>query len=246
MGAEETAQQNIPCHVAIIMDGNGRWAQRRLLPRTEGHRAGAKSLENVIEVAATVGVRYLTVFAFSTENWKRPESEVSALMKMLEYHLHNTSKKLIKNDIRLRVIGERERLSEGVQKAIKEVEEASRNCQRMDFIMALSYGGRREIVEATRKIAEKVQAGDLAPSEISEATLTNNMYLPDVPDPDLLIRTSGECRISNFLLWQLAYAEIVVKDVFWPDFGKEEFLDCLKQYAKRDRRYGLTQEQISK
>ena len=244
--SQEPLEKKIPRHVAIIMDGNGRWAKNRNLPRIEGHRAGGKTLETIISVAARAGVRYLTVYAFSTENWNRPQMEVSALMKMLEFHLANTAKKLIKNNIRFRVIGERSRLSPSIQNKIAEVEEASKNCSVMDVIVALSYGGRQEIVEATKKIASQVTDGSMSIDSIDENCLSQNMYLPDVPDPDLMIRTSGECRISNFLLWQLAYSEIVVKDCYWPDFDEETFKACLLEYSNRHRRFGLTQEQIDK
>lgn len=242
--SQDLLEKKIPRHVAIIMDGNGRWAKSRNLPRIEGHRAGGKTLEKIISVAAKTGVRYLTVYAFSTENWNRPQMEVSALMKMLEFHLANTAKKLIKNNIRFRVIGERYRLSPSIQKKIAEVEEASKDCSVMDVIVALSYGGRQEIVEATKKIASQVLDGSISVDSIDEKCLSQNMYLPDVPDPDLMIRTSGECRISNFLLWQLAYSEIVVKDCYWPDFDEEIFKSCLLEYSNRNRRFGLTQEQI--
>ncbi|MGI6523848.1 MAG: isoprenyl transferase [Bdellovibrionota bacterium] len=239
-----TKDSKIPQHVAIIMDGNGRWAKKRFLPRSEGHRAGGKTLQTIIEVAAKSGVRYLTVFAFSTENWKRPKEEVDALMDLLKNYLTNNTEDLIKNNIRVRVIGDISRLSVEIQEAILKVESDSKDCSGMDFIVALSYGGRSEIVAAVQKIAQEVVAGRLDPQDISEETVTANMYLPEVPDPDLLIRTSGECRISNFLLWQLAYSEIVVADLCWPDFKEKDFLDCLAQYEKRNRRYGLTQEQI--
>jgi len=235
----------IPQHVAIIMDGNGRWAQSRGLLRIEGHRRGAQALRATVKAAAEFGVRYLTVFAFSTENWNRPQIEVAALMKMLRFHLSSTSKEMIENDVRMRFIGDRKRLPSSVLALIEKVEEASAKCSRLELIIALSYGGRAEIVASAASIARDVLAGKITLEQIDEAIFSKYLYLPDVPDPDLLIRTSGECRISNFLLWQLAYAEIVIRDLYWPDFNKDEFFACLKQFAQRHRRYGLTEEQVS-
>lgn len=238
------AVQVVPRHVAIIMDGNGRWAKRRFMPRIEGHRNGAKSVRMVVEECRRLGVRYLTLFAFSTENWRRPQDEVGGLMSLFVQHLESELELLLKNDIRLRAMGDTSRLPESVRAMLQRNEERTKNLKGMDLILAVSYGGRDELVQAARKIARSVKAGELDPESISEETFGRHLYLPDVPDPDLLIRTSDETRISNFLLWQLAYAEIVVTPVLWPDFNRDEFHRCLNVFAGRNRRFGLTQEQV--
>lgn len=239
-GAQDTV---FPTHVAIIMDGNGRWAKRRMLPRVEGHRAGAKTVRMVCEESRRLGIRYLTLYAFSSENWQRPKDEVSALMKLFTQYLESELETLLKNDIRLRSIGDREKLPSGVRELLELNEERTKNAKGMDLILALSYGGRDEIVHAVRSIASEVERGEIEPKEITASDVTRSLYAPEVPDPDLLIRTSNENRISNFLLWQLAYSEIVVSPVLWPDFSKEEYLRCLDEFAKRERRFGLTDEQ---
>jgi len=236
--------KRIPTHLAVIMDGNGRWAKRRLLPRVEGHRAGAKSVRMVVEEARRLGVRYLTLFAFSSENWSRPEAEVSALMKLFAQYLESELELLLQNGIRLRAMGELGRLPGVVQEILARNQERTAAMSEMDLILAVSYGGRDELVRAAQRIAERVQNGETSPREIDAKMLSQNLYLPDVPDPDLLIRTSDECRISNFLLWQLAYSEIVVTPVLWPDFSRAELTRCLAEYAGRERRFGLTEEQI--
>jgi undecaprenyl diphosphate synthase len=230
-------------HVAIIMDGNGRWAKGRLLPRIEGHRAGAKTVRMVVEESRRLGVRYLTLFTFSTENWRRPVSEVGALMQLFAQYLESELDLLLKNGIRLRSIGDRSRLPEPVQNLLSKTEKATEKNTGMDLILALSYGGREEIASAARRIAEEVKAGSLSAEQINEDTFRNYLYAPDVPDVDLLVRTSDEFRISNFLLWQLAYSEMVVTPVAWPEFGKDEFLRCIEEYGTRVRRFGLTDEQ---
>ena len=235
----------IPQHVAIIMDGNGRWAQARHMPRVEGHRQGAKTVRMVVEESRRIGVRYLSLYAFSTENWQRPKEEVWALMKLFEKYLVSELDLLNKNGIRLRIIGNRDRLPEGVQKAAQHAEEATAKNTDMDLILAVSYGGREELVAAAQAVAKRVATGEILPEEISEDDMRAGLYAPTVPDPDVLIRTSDESRISNFLLWQLAYSEIVVSDVCWPDFSKETYLGCLRQFSSRSRRYGLTEEQIA-
>ncbi len=238
--------QAIPRHVAIIMDGNGRWAKRRFMPRIEGHRNGAKSVRTLVEECRRLGVRYLTLFAFSTENWRRPQEEVGGLMSLFVQHLESELDLLLKNDIRLRAMGDTSRLPPAVRDMLKRNEERTASKSGMDLILAVSYGGRDELVRAARKMARAAQAGEIDPEEITEDSFGRYLYLPDVPDPDLLIRTSDETRISNFLLWQLAYAEIVVSPVLWPDFTRDEFHRCLNVFAGRNRRFGLTQEQVER
>lgn len=225
------------------MDGNGRWAKSKHLPRLEGHRQGAKSVRMVVEEACRLGIRYLTVYAFSTENWGRPGDEVSGLMKLFQMYLENELSLFVEHDVRLRAIGDRERLPAAVKLALQNAEEKTKNARRMDFIIAISYGGREEIMNAARMYAEDVKAGKAETSELNEKNFSEYLYAPDVPDVDLLIRTSDEYRISNFLLWQAAYAEIVVTPTFWPDFSPEEFERCLYEYSTRQRRFGLTGDQ---
>jgi undecaprenyl diphosphate synthase len=235
----------VPAHVAIIMDGNGRWAKRRFLPRVEGHRNGAKSVRMVVEESRRLGIRYLTLFAFSTENWRRPQDEVGGLMQLFVQYLESELELLLRNGIRLRAMGDRSRLPTAVREVLERNEERTRDLDGMDLILAVSYGGRDEIVQAARRIGEAVASGEMAPESITEESFSGFLYLPDVPDPDVLIRTSDETRISNFLLWQLAYSEIVVSRTLWPDFSRDEFYRCLNAFAGRNRRFGLTQEQIS-
>ena len=227
-----------PVHVAIIMDGNGRWARGRGLPRTAGHRRGAEAVKTAAESAAQLGVQYLTLFGFSSENWKRPRAEISDLMGLLRYYLQNELDYLCKQGVRLRVIGERERLASDIVDLIEWVErQTPANC-RLTLIIALSYGSRAEIADASRRLAERAAAGLLRPTDIDEKMLSENLYTADIPDPDLLIRTSGEKRISNFLLWQLAYAEFIFLDTPWPDFSREDFIEALREFRRRERRYG--------
>ena len=234
----------VPRHVAIIMDGNGRWAKKRFLPRVEGHRNGAKSVRSTVEEARRLGVRYLTLFAFSTENWRRPSDEVGGLMQLFVRHLESELDVLLKNGVRLRAMGDVDRLPAGVRDLLRKNEEKTKHLDGMDLILAVSYGGRDEVVQAMKKIGRAIKAGELDPEAITEQMVSNSLYLPDVPDPDLLIRTSDETRISNFLLWQLAYSEIVVTPVLWPDFTTDEFHRCLHVFAGRNRRFGRTQDQI--
>jgi undecaprenyl diphosphate synthase len=238
------ASANVPSHVAIIMDGNGRWAKQRLFPRIEGHRAGAKAVRMVVEESRRLGIRYLTLFSFSTENWLRPKEEVSALMRLFCQYVESERDLLLKHSIRLRAIGDRSRLPSDVRESLERVEAETRGGSEMQLILALSYGGRDEIAAAARALAERVKRGEIQPEDITPELVSSCMYAPDVPDPDLLIRTSDEFRISNFLLWQLAYSEIVVTKCFWPAFSKEEFARCLEEYSGRKRRFGLTDEQI--
>lgn len=241
----ELTAQSIPTHVAIIMDGNGRWAKSRSLGRLAGHRAGAKTVRTIVEESRRLGIRYLTLYAFSTENWGRPEEEVSGLMSLLIEHLRSELNTLTKNNIRLRAIGSMELLPQQVSNVLKDVIEQTKNNVGMDLILALSYGGRDEILSATKKIAEKVSSGQLSASDISAETFKQYLYAPDVPDPEVLIRTSNEYRVSNFLLWQIAYSELVITKVSWPDFTAADYRACLLEFAARTRRYGLTDEQVA-
>jgi undecaprenyl diphosphate synthase len=232
------AKANLPKHVAVIMDGNGRWAKQRHLPRVEGHRAGAESARVIIRTAGELGIKYLTLYAFSAENWNRPKDEVDALMKYLIHYLKSETPELNKNNVRLEVIGQIYRLPENVQEHLKKsITTLSRN-NGLTLVMALSYGGRIEIVEAVRGIAEKVKQGKLDPGDINEKVISEHLWTRNVPDPDLLIRTSGEMRISNFLLWQISYTELVVTPTFWPDFRKPQFFEALEEYTRRHRRFG--------
>lgn len=232
------AKATLPRHVAIIMDGNGRWAKERSLPRIEGHRAGAESARNIIRTAGELGIKYLTLYAFSVENWNRPKDEVDGLMKYLVHYLKTETPELNKSNVRLEVIGQIYRLPENVQEHLrKSIATLSRN-NGLTLIMALSYGGRTEIVEAVRSIAQKVKAGELDPPDITEQVFAQNLYTRNIPDPDLLIRTSGEMRVSNFLLWQISYTEFVVTPTLWPDFRKAQFYAALEEYTRRHRRFG--------
>jgi undecaprenyl diphosphate synthase len=232
------AKASLPRHVAVIMDGNGRWARQRHLPRIEGHRAGAESARTIIRAAGELGVKYLTLYAFSVENWNRPKDEVDALMKYLIHYLKTETPELNKNNVRLEVIGQIYRLPENVQDHLsKSIATLSKN-NGLTLIMALSYGGRTEIVEAVRSIAMKVKAGELDPPDITEQVFAQHLYTHNLPDPDLLIRTSGEMRVSNFLLWQISYTELVVTQTLWPDFRKPQFVAALEEYHRRHRRFG--------
>jgi undecaprenyl diphosphate synthase len=232
------AKANLPKHVAIIMDGNGRWAKQRHLPRVEGHRAGAESARVIIRTAGELGVKYLTLYAFSAENWNRPKDEVDALMKYLVHYLKSETPELNRNNVRLEVIGQIYRLPENVQEHLKKsIATLSKN-NGLTLVMALSYGSRIEIVEAVRNIAEKAKQGKLDPADINEQVISQHLWTRNVPDPDLLIRTSGEMRISNFLLWQISYTELVVTQTLWPDFRKAQFFAALEEYTQRHRRFG--------
>jgi undecaprenyl diphosphate synthase len=232
------AAANLPRHVAVIMDGNGRWAKQRGLPRIEGHRQGAESARAIIRTAGEVGIKYLTLYAFSAENWNRPKDEVDALMKYLVHYLKSETPELNKSNVRLEVIGQIWRLPENVQEHLrKSINTLSKN-NGLTLIMALSYGSRLEIVDAVRQIADKVKQGSLEPADITESVISQHLWTRNIPDPDLLIRTSGEMRVSNFLLWQISYAELVITPTFWPDFRKSQFFEALEEYARRHRRYG--------
>ncbi len=227
-----------PSHIAIIMDGNGRWARSRGLPRTAGHRRGAQAVKTVVEAAIGAGVRYLTLFGFSSENWRRSADEIADLTGLLRHYLNHEIDFLLRNGVRLRVIGDRERFGPDIAASCAEAEAVSRSNRRLDLVIALNYGGRAEIVEVVRTIANAVAAGELAVSAIDETTVGSRLYTAEMPDPDLLIRTSGEQRVSNFLLWQLAYTEFVFVDTLWPDFSAEDFWHAIREFQNRDRRYG--------
>lgn len=228
----------IPHHVAVIMDGNGRWAKAKGLPRKMGHVQGGKNVEDLLYVCDDLGIKYFTVYAFSTENWKRSEDEVAALMTLLRSYLSSGFKKAAKNNVRIRIIGDRTRLAPDIQKLIEDLEEDSKNNTGLQFQIAINYGGRDEIVRMMRKTAEDVKSGKVNPEDINEEFISNNLDTKDIPDPDLLIRTSGEQRLSNFLLWQIAYSEFYIADCHWPDFNKDELIKAIEEYNKRDRRFG--------
>lgn len=230
--------RKIPQHIAIILDGNGRWAKAKGMPRNYGHTAGAKNVETVCQAAHDLGVKYVTMYAFSTENWNRPEGEVEALMKLLESYLKNCIKTADKNNMRVRVIGDTTRLSERFQERIRELEAASAKNDGLNLQIAINYGSRDEMTRAMRRMSEDVVAGKRKPEEITESVFEEYLDTAGIPDPDLLIRTSGELRLSNFLLWQLAYSELYFTDVPWPDFHKEELERAIEAYNKRDRRFG--------
>jgi undecaprenyl diphosphate synthase len=238
MSIDLQSLEKIPRHVALIMDGNGRWAQERGLSRIKGHTEGAQSVRAVLRAAAKAGVEFITVYAFSTENWKRPPQEVEGLMKLLLSSLNAYEQELHENRIRLRIMGQFERLPLPVRMRLQKTIDATKDYTDHTFIIALSYGSRTEIADAAKRIAEKVRAGDLKTKEIDENTIADHLYLPDVPDPELMIRTSGELRLSNFLLWQLSYSEFYITDTYWPDFREEQFYEALADFNHRDRRYG--------
>ena len=232
--ARQVNFDRLPQHVAVIMDGNGRWAAQRHLPRVEGHRAGIESVREVVEGSARLGIQVLTLYAFSVENWKRPATEVSTLMLLLKRYLRLELKTLLGNNIRFKVIGRIEELSPDIQQELRAAEDKTAANTGMQFNIALNYGGRAEIIEATRRMI----ASGIDPQDVDEARFSGFLYTAGQPDPDLLIRTSGEMRISNFLLWQIAYAEIWVTDTLWPDFRKRHLIEAILAYQKRDRRYG--------
>lgn len=233
---------NIPQHVAIILDGNGRWAKKRMLPRNMGHVQGAKTVEQICEDAHDLGVKYLTVYAFSTENWSRPENEVAAIMKLLRNYLKDCIKRANTNDMRVRVIGERGRLDEDIRQKIEELEKSTSKNTGLNFTIGINYGSRDEMIRGMRKMAEDVKAGKYLPDEIDEKLYESYLDTAGIPDPDLLIRTSGEQRLSNYLLWQMAYTEFYFTDVLWPDFNKDELYQAILQYNKRQRRFGGLKE----
>lgn len=235
----------LPRHVAIIMDGNGRWATQRGLSRVQGHRRGKESVREVVETAREAGIEVLTLYAFSTENWERPEREVGALMRLLRRYVRSELAKMMRHGIRLRAIGNLRRLPKDVLADLRSAEHQTRANTGMTVQLAVSYGSREEIVGAARRLARKVRDGAIAPEDIDEEAFAGSLLTAGLPDPDLLIRTSGEMRLSNFLLWQAAYTELYVTDVLWPDFRRAEFLAALAEYARRERRFGKTADQIA-
>ena len=234
----DLAQETLPAHVAIIMDGSGRWAKQRLLNRIKGHEKGAETVRTIVRTCRELNISHLTLYAFSTENWQRPRTEVAALMMLLKRFLISEEKELLENNIRLKTIGQTQRLPKDVVQTLQQVMLHTHRNDGMQLNLALSYGARTEIVEMVRALARKAQSGQIQPDAIAEETIAEHLYTAGTPDPDLLIRTSGEMRISNFLLWQIAYAEIFITDTLWPDSTKEEFLQILKTYQLRERRYG--------
>lgn len=241
---EQININNLPRHIAIIMDGNGRWAKQQGQMRTFGHENGVKAVRDTVEGAAEIGVRYLTLYAFSTENWNRPKTEVDALMQLLVHTINNETKTLNDNDIRLLAIGDLKSLPEDCYKELQEAISNTANNKRMTLVLALSYSSRWEIVEAVKRIAEKVQKGEISPQEVNEDTISNHLCTAGFPEPELMIRTSGEHRISNFLLWQMAYAEFYFTEKLWPDFRREDLFEAIVDYQNRERRFGKTSEQI--
>ncbi len=236
--------KKLPEHVAIIMDGNGRWAVQRGEDRIYGHKKGVDAVREIIEAAAELGINNITLYAFSTENWNRPWEEVEALMELMVNSLNNETKKLVENDIVLKVIGDIDRLSKGVRRSLDETLEQTSGCGGMRLIVALSYSSRWEMMKAVRDISYKIKEGKIDPADIDDKIFENYLTTRDIPDPELLIRTSGELRISNFLLWQIAYSELYFTETLWPDFGKEELYKALIEYQKRERRFGKTSEQV--
>lgn len=228
----------LPKHIAIIMDGNGRWAAKRALPRKAGHKAGAEAFERLITDAKDLGIQHITVYAFSTENWKRSDEEVNAIMDLMRHYLKNSFQRFLKDNVRMHIIGDISRLDKDIQEQIQEVEEKSREKDGMTVHIALNYGGRDELLRSVQKIAEKSLQGRISLQDITEETIEENLDTAGVPDPELLIRTSGEERISNFLLWQIAYSEFYFSDVLWPDFNKKDLLEAIYYYQNRERRFG--------
>jgi undecaprenyl diphosphate synthase len=229
---------HVPAHVAIIMDGNGRWAAKRGLPRVAGHRAGAKAIEEVISSAIECGVRYLTLYSFSTENWSRPQDEVKALMGLFVEVLNAKMSDLMKERVRVRVIGRLDEMPSKTAEAFRDAMDRTSGNDVLDLVIALNYGGRAEIADAARAIASDVAAGVLDPGKVEEDAVASRLYTAGLPDPEMLIRTSGEMRLSNFLLWQIAYSEIIVVDTLWPDFGRDDLLEAIVEYQGRERRFG--------
>lgn len=243
---EVKASGSIPAHIAIIMDGNGRWAQKKGNIRLHGHKAGVKSVRDITESCAQLGVKYLTLYAFSTENWNRPSAEINGLMKLLVQSLRDEAERLKRNDIKLITIGQIERLPSKCQRQLQEVKDLTRDNKRMQLCLALSYSGRWDITEAVKQIAKEVDDGNINPDQIDDNLIGSYLSTAAIPDPDLIIRTSGEYRISNFLLWQLAYSELFITETYWPDFRRDELYRAIFSYQKRDRRYGKVKNGYNK
>lgn len=244
MNKTDNAMQPVPAHVAIIMDGNGRWAQARGLDRSEGHVEGVNTVRRITEVASEMGVKYLTLYTFSTENWNRPQEEVDALMHLIGIAIERETPDLIKNNVRLSMIGDVERMPSGALDRLRGCIAQTSHCTGLNLILALSYSARWEITDAARRIAADAVAGKIKPEDVDEATVSRYLTTADIPDPDLLIRTGGDLRVSNFLLWQIAYAELYVTPTYWPDFTKDAFREAMAQFGHRERRFGLTGEQV--
>ena len=235
---------HIPDHIAIIMDGNGRWARERSLPRIAGHREGINSVREITQLCGEIGVKHLTLYTFSTENWQRPKAEVSALMTLLLKTINKEVKELHKNNVKFTVIGDLEMLPGSTRKGLQDGIELTQDNGGLNLCLALNYGSRQEMIDAIQSLASKVQSGEMEPEEINEAIFSNALYTKGIPDPDLLIRTSGECRLSNFLLWQSAYTEIFITDTYWPEFREEQLMDAITVYQLRERRFGKVSEQV--
>ena len=244
MGEGSLQSDRMPRHVAIIMDGNGRWAERRGLSRNEGHREGREAVRATARAAGDLGVQVLTLYAFSLENWNRPQAEVTELMRLIDHYLEVELEEVIANDIRVRAIGRLDRVPPSARKRIEEAEERTREGRAMTLAFALSYSGRAEIVDAARKLLRDAELGKIDAEHLDEKTFASYLYAPDLPDPDLLIRTGAESRVSNFLLWQIAYSEIYTTDVMWPDFREQHLVAALRDYQRRERRFGLTGSQV--
>jgi undecaprenyl diphosphate synthase len=236
----------IPAHIAIIMDGNGRWARQRGLPRAAGHRTGIESVRDIVRACAQLGIRYLTLYTFSTENWKRPKDEVSTLMRLLLRSLKNEADELNQNDIKLNIIGNSNSFPSVVQNGIREATEKTKNNKTMMLNLALSYSGRWELIEAVKKIVDYAARGEIKKEDIDESLFSQFLTTKDIPDPDLLIRTSGEFRVSNFLLWQIAYTEFFITNVYWPDFRRKHLYEAIRSFQSRERRFGKVSEQLKK
>lgn len=242
---ERIDPENLPGHIAIIMDGNGRWAKKKFLSRIKGHEKGIDAVRAVVEACREIGVKYLTLYAFSIENWQRPATEVNALMRLLKNYLLKERENLLKNEIQLRAIGDLDLLPDNVRKTLFQIIEDTKSCDKMTLILALSYGSRREIVKAALLISRDIREGKLKEEDVTPEIFSRYLTTSPFPDPDLLIRTSGELRLSNFLLWQLAYTELYITPTLWPDFTKEDLIQAIQDYQKRERRFGMTSEQIS-
>ncbi|UOR04373.1 isoprenyl transferase [Hymenobacter aerilatus] len=237
--------QRLPAHVAVIMDGNGRWAKKKGGLRIFGHQSAITAVRETVEAAAELGIRFLTLYAFSTENWARPAHEVTALMQLLVHTIRQETPTLLKNGVRLQAIGQLDSLPRSCQKELAEAIELTQKGERTTLVLALSYSGRWDLVQATRRLGADVAAGKLSAAEVTEQTITGYLSTATMPDPELLIRTSGEQRISNFLLWQLAYTELYITDLLWPDFRREHFYEAIREYQRRERRFGKTSEQLT-
>jgi len=237
--------QKLPVHVAIIMDGNGRWAKKRTLNRVRGHEEGTESVREIVRTSKEIGIQWLTLYAFSEENWRRPRHEISALLRILKRFLKSELNEMLDNGIKFQTIGRIHKLPAGIQKTIQETVAATSKNENMVLTLALSYGGRQELTDAIQGIAKRVESGDIRPTDINERLISEALYTSEMPDPDLLIRTSGECRVSNFLLWQVAYTEIYISSTLWPDFRKADYLRALENYQGRERRFGATGDQVA-